>query len=262
VVTPLAGFNSHLFIGNSNYHSFQAKLEKRFSHGFTLLSSYVFSRALGDTCGIDTAGGQAPGCAVQNIHDLRAEYGLDNQQVKHRFVASYIYSLPFGRGQSFGRNWGGIFNGFLGGWSTDGIVTLTSGVPFSITVSSDPANVGGFNAVQRPDLVGNPARPAGADMVNEFFNTAAFAPAAPYTFGNLGRNTMIGPIFEDWDFGMLKDTSIREKADIQFRFEAFNFTNTPHFSTPGNTLGTSSFGQISGTSSPSRKLQFALKLIF
>jgi len=261
VISPLAGFNSHEFTGNNSYNSLQAKVEKRFSGGFTLLSSYLFSRNIGDTCGLDTASGSAPGCAVQNVHNLRAERGLESEQQKHRFVASYLYDLPFGRGRYFGRSWNRAIDAVLGGWSTMGMITYASGLPFTITSAGDPANVGGPNTSVRANLVGNPARPAGVDMLDEFFNTAAFAPSAPFTFGNLGRNTLTGPGLTDWDFGMFKLFSITEKVNTEFRFEAFNFTNTPNFGMPGNVVGTPNFGEIS-SSGLGRKLQFALKISF
>jgi len=262
VVTPLAGFNSQEFTNNNNYNSLQAKVEKRFANGFTLISSYAYSKNISDTCGgtfASTGGG--PGCSPQNVRNLRAERGLASQDQRHRFVASYIYDLPFGRGRHFGNGWNGAVDAVLGGWSTNGIVTLASGQPFTIAASGDPANVGTFNSTQRADLVGNPARPAGANMVDEFFNTAAFAKAAPYTFGNLGKNTMIGPSHADWDFGLFKRFNITERVRAQFRFEAFNFTNTPDFGFPGSAVGTSTFGEIS-SAGLGRKLQLAMKISF
>lgn len=269
-ITPLAGFSGQTFTGNANYNSGQVKLEKRMSHGFTILSSYIYSRSLSDICGLGdgTFSGQAPGCAVQNSYNLRAEYGLDNQHIKHRFVASYIYQLPFGHNRAFGKNWNGAVNAVLGGWSTDGILTFTSGVPFTITVSSDLAGTGNYLSVQRPNQTGNPARPAGANPVAQFFNTAAFTPAAAYTFGTLGRNTMTGPGYSNMDAGLFKNTKFYRSADLQFRFEVFNVTNTPQFSTPGNSLtpgvavSTTTFGQITSTVGNSRKLQFGAKVSF
>ncbi len=260
VISPLGDFTDMLYLGNSTYNSLQAKVEKRFSGGFTLLSSYIFSKTLGDTCGF-SGSGTTPGCGPQNIQNLKAEKGPDNQDRRHRFVASYIYDLPFGRGRHFGNGWNGAVDAVLGGWSTEGILTLTSGGPFTITVASNPANISTTYSVNRPNLVGDPARPSGADPVNEFFNTAAFAPNAPYTFGNLGRNTMVGPSLADWDFGLFKHFNITERVGAQFRFEAFNATNTPNFGTPGNSLGTPNFGVIT-SSGLGRKLQLALKLSF
>jgi len=262
IISPISGFQAHRFNGNANYHSLQAKLEKRFSGGFTILSSYIWSRTIGDTCGF-SGSGNAAGCGEQNVRNLRLERGLDNQHRKHRFVASYIWQLPFGRGRRLGQNWGPVAEAVAGGWSVQGILTLTSGSPFSILVPGDPANVGGVaGTVNRPNLVGDPERPAGVDPVDQFFNTAAFEPNAPFTFGNLGRNTLTGPSLKNFDFGLFKDFLIREGMTAQFRFEAFNFLNRPQFAIPGNQVGTDPFGQISSTTQNNRKLQFALKLLF
>ncbi|MPZ21625.1 MAG: hypothetical protein GEV06_27605 [Luteitalea sp.] len=262
VVSPLGGFNSHTFDGRATYHSGQVKLEKRFSRGFTILSSYIFSRTMSDVCAVDAASGNAPGCEVQDVRNLRAEKALDNQHRKHRFVASYVWELPFGRDRRFGSEWGGLLNALLGGWSTQGIITFTSGRPFSVTVGGDPANNGSFESVDRPNLVGDPTRPDGADPVDQFFDTAAFEVPAAFTFGNAGRNTLTGPSLNNGDLGLFKRFDLGGDVDAEFRFEAFNVTNTPHLGLPNAVLGTSSFGQISGTASPNRKLQFGLKVLF
>lgn len=263
-VTPLGGFNTQEFSGASNYNSLQAKIEKKMSHGFTVLSSYIFSRALSDICGIGdgTFSGQAPGCGFQDVRNLKAEYALDNQHVKHRFVASYIYQLPFGHNRMFGSHWNGAVDAILGGWSTDGIVTFTSGVPYSIILNTDRANTGNYNGVQRPNLVGNPAPLPGADKLTQAINPAAFALPAQYTFGNLRRNTMIGSSVRNLDIGLFKDTKFFREANLQLRAEAFNLTNTPSFSTPANSFGAATFGQITSTQSSSRKLQFGAKISF
>jgi outer membrane receptor protein involved in Fe transport len=261
VVSPLAGFNSHIFAGNNTYNSLQAKLEKRFSSGFTVISNFTYSRDISDTCGLDTPSGSAPGCVIQNVRNLRLMKGLDSQHQKVRFVASYVYVLPFGKGKHFGQSWSGAIDAVLGGWSTNGIFTLASGTPFTVDSNGDPTNVGTTNTVDFANIIGNPARPAGADKVNEFFNTAAFTNALPYTFGNLGKNTMIGPSLGNWDFGLFKQFMIAEKVRADFRFEAFNFTNTPYFGAPGNRVGTPTFGELT-SSGPGRKLQLAVKFSF
>ena len=262
VISPISGFQAHRFNGNSTYNSAQVKLEKQFGQGFTILSSYIFSRTIGDTCGF-SGSGNASGCGKQDVRNLRPEKSLDNQHRKHRYVASYIWEFPFGRGQRFGQNWSGVANAILGGWGTNGIVTLSTGSPFSITVRGDPANVGGVaRTVNRPNLVGDPRRPDGVDPIDQFFSTAAFEANAPFTFGNLGRNTLTGPSFNTFDFGLFKNFAIKEGVSAQFRFEAFNFTNSPQFSNPRRIVGPRNFGQISSTSTNNRKLQFGLKILF
>ncbi len=257
VVSPLARVIRHEWTGNSNFHSLQTKVEKRFSTGFTLLSSYMFSRTIGDSCGF-AGSGNASGCGIQDPTNLRLERSLDNQHIKHRLVGSYIVELPFGQGRRWGSNWSGTANALLGGWRVAGIVTLTSGPPFNVVVQGDPANTGTSN---RPDLVGDLERPEGVDKIDQFFNTQAFARNKPFTFGNAGRNLLTGPSFNNFDFSVLKDFTVTEDVRVHVRFEAFNFFNTPHFRTPGNVLGTSTFGRITGAGR-SRNLQFGLKVIF
>lgn len=255
VVSPLGPVFRHEWSGNSNFHSMQTKVERRFSSGFTLLGSYIWSKTIGDTCGF-AGSGNAAGCGFQDAQNLRLERALDNQHIGHRFVTSYVWEIPFGRGRRWGSNWNRAFDALLGGWGFSGIVTFSSGEPFSVTVSGDPANTGDVN---RPNLVGDPR--SGERTVERFFNTGAFQRNEPFTFGDVGRNTLIGPSFGNFDFAALKNFAIAEDVRLQFRFEAFNFTNTPHFGNPGNVLGTQSFGRITGSGRP-RNLQVGLKIIF
>jgi hypothetical protein len=261
IVSPLAGFNSQIMAGNNTYNSFQTKLEKRFSSGFTVISNFTYSRDISDNCGGFAATGTAPGCNFQDVRNLRAMKGLDSQHQKFRFITSYVYVLPFGKGKHFGQNWSGAVDAVLGGWTTNGIFTFASGTPFTVDSNGNPANVGGTNTTIFANVVGDPARPAGVNPVDEFFNTAAFTNALPYTFGNAGKNTMIGPSLGNWDFGLFKQFTIAEKVRTDFRFEAFNFTNTPYFAEPGNTVGTPTFGELT-SSGPGRKLQLAVKFSF
>jgi len=259
-VSPMAEVVRRGFNGNSTFHSLQTKVEKRFSDGLSVLGSYIFSRTIGDTCGFATRG-NSPGClrtGGQNPLDLQAEKGLDNQHVKHRFVMNAIWDLPFGQGRRWGSNWGGALNAAFGGWTLASIVTLTSGQPFSVVVAGDPANIGQGT---RANLVGDPQPDAFQDSLNEYFNTAAFAAPEPFTFGNLGRNTLTGPSLKNVDFATYKRFFLTEGLDLQFRFEAFNFFNRANFNFPGNTLGTAQFAQISSART-ARKLQFGLKLVF
>lgn len=256
--SPLGPVYGHRYDGNSIYHAMVAKIEKRFSKGLTVLSSYTWSRSIGDTCG-QSVDGDATGCGYQNVFNLRAERSLDNQDVPHRFVASVLYDVPVGKGRSLLSSAPRAVDAVLGGWSVGSIVTDTSVVPFSPTVQGNPSNTGTQSIVQRPDVVGDPyniTRTLAAD-----FNTAAFARPANFTYGNAGRNILRGRPQFNWDFSALKTFQIVERLKAQFRFEAFTLTNTPRFGAPGNVVGTAAFGQITGANTP-RNLQFGLKLIW
>ena len=153
----------------------------------------------------------------------------------------------------------------LGGWEVAGITTLETGRAFNIGINFDNANNGARSNSQRPDLVGNPF-PSGFKSTygpgGSYFNKAAFAVAAPYHFGNLGRNALHGPAFHNTDLGAFKNFNLTEKFRLQFRAEFFNIFNNVNFSTPNGVLGDPNFGAILGTDTSQRQVQFALKLLF
>lgn len=152
-----------------------------------------------------------------------------------------------------------VLNAIVGGWSIGSIVSYASGRPYSITVQGNPANTGSVGVVNRPNVSGDPY--AITRTLEKDFDTSVFTPNAQYTIGNLGRNTMRERSEFNWDFSALKNFRIVEGVSLQFRFEAFHFTNTPRFGIPGNVVGTSNFGRITGAGDP-RNLQFGLKLIW
>lgn len=260
-ISPLGAITRTEYTGNSIFHSMQAKVEHRFAQEFTLMSSWIWSRSIGDIIG-DNGPGQSPGSGFQNPANLRGERGLLDTHLAQRFVLSGIWDLPFGRGRQFGSHLHPVLNAFLGDWSLGGILTLTSGRPFNVTVSGNPANSGGTN---RADLVGDPDAVPGGQSVNEFFNIAAFRANKPFTYGNLGRNSLLGPGFKNVDCSLEKQAALFTAWDqpwnLQFRWEFFNVFNHANFGFPGGTLGTPTFGQLTNAD-PSRKMQVGLKLIF
>ena len=259
VVGPLAAMNRHEFNGNSLFHSFQTRLEKRYSNGFTLLSAYVFSKTMGDAGGF-AGSGNAPSSGIQNPLDRRAERGLDNQHRAHSFVSSYIYDLPWGSGRKWGSSWRGVQNTVMGGWTVAGIFSLASGRPFGLNVRGNPANTGDLN---RPNVVpGADHKLSGSQRDPErWFNTDAFVPNNDFEYGNAGRNILLGPGLTNWDFAVYKRFSITEQHSLQFRFESFNVTNTPSFNFPNSQVGNNNFGRITSAGRP-RNLQLGLKFIF
>ena len=259
VVGPLAAMNRHEFNGNSLFHSFQTRLERRYSNGFTLLAAYVWSKNIGDVPGF-SGSGNAPNSGIQNPLNRRAERSLDNQHRKHSFVSSYIYDLPWGQGRRWGSSWGGVQEAVLGGWTVAGIASLASGRPFGLRVRGNPANNGNFS---RPNVVAgvDPHLSGGQRDPERWFNTDAFVSNNEYEYGNAGRNILLGPGLANWDFAVYKRFAIAEGHSLQFRFEAFNFTNTPIFGFPNSEVGNNNFGRITGAGRP-RNLQIGLKYIF
>ena len=258
VTSPLGPIYAYHFDGNAIYHALVSRLEKRFSAGFTLLMSYTFSKAIGDTCG-NAASGNATNCGYQDLRSLGIERSVDSNDIPQRFVISTVYELPVGKGRKLGRGMPAIANQVLGGWSLGSIVTAASGRPFSIINQGNPANTGTYDVVSRPNVLSDPY--AVDRTLDRDFNTEAFVTTAPFALGNLGRNTMRGRGFFNWDFSAHKEWQVFERMRAQFRFESFHFTNTPRFGLPGATLGTAAFGKINSADTP-RNLQFGIKVLW
>ncbi|MBS1828218.1 MAG: carboxypeptidase regulatory-like domain-containing protein [Acidobacteria bacterium] len=258
-VTPLTIVDRHDWFGNSQFHSLQTRLEKRLSSGSSFLIGYTFSKTIGDTGGFSAAG-NPPGTpqGFQNPLNRRLEKALDDQNLRHRLVASHQYDLPFGKGRRFGSNWKGVSDAVFGGWSIGGITTLASGQPMGLTVRGDQANTGDPN---RPNVVGDWHLSRDARTLDRFFNTAAFVPNAQFTYGNAARNLLEQPGLVNVDFASFKRFQVTERIHTQFRFEAFNLFNTPNFGAPTSEVGNVNFGRITGAGR-SRNLQFGLKVIF
>jgi hypothetical protein len=255
--------------GISNYNALQVDLNHRFSHGFSLRGVYTWSKALDDGDSLNaTTAGNAPGL-VSNPYNLRADYGLATYDVRNIGVISAIYALPFGHGQAFGGNLQGWRNALVGGWSVTSIVTLQDGFPFTPQLSYNPSNNGDTRNPVRPFVNPDFTGSAILGKPNQWFNPNAFLQPPPNSgfYGNLGRDTLIGPGLATWDFSALKDTPIHERLTLQFRAEIFNLLNRANFATPNLIVFTPSgvsgtAGAISSTSTTARQVQFGLKLIW
>jgi hypothetical protein len=256
-IGPLANTFRHEATANANFHSLQTKVEKRLSHGLSLLASYMWSKAISDGRGESGAGG-ASNSIPQDPLNLGAERSLADEHRAHRFVLSYTYDLPFGRGNIFGATWNGFADALFGGWSIGGITTLSSGRVVNLSVRGNPANTGGPN---RPNVVGDWRLDEGERSIDRWFNTAAFVPNPQFTYGNAGRNLLIGPGEVNFDLAVFKTFAIRESLRLQFRAEAFNAMNTPQFGVPNAEVGNPELGIIESADRP-RNLQFGLKLVF
>jgi len=259
--------------GFSNYNSLQVRLEKTFSHGLQFEASYTYAHALDDAS--SAALGSLNNGDFRDQRFPSLEYGNSDFDVRHRFVISYIYQLPFGNGKRFGGDATGLKNQIIGNWQIAGITTASTGNWFTITdaatnvSSSDGGGGVGFFEV-RPNVVGNPnAKPC---MAGTVFNTCAFVDnTIPFTFGNAGRNIVRGPGFQNWDFSIFKLFPVREQVRFEFRAEFFNIWNhvNPLFEPQGQIseepqpleFGTPQFGFVQGARDP-RLIQFALKFYF
>ena len=269
---PYAAFGDIQWMENrvlSNYNSMQLRLERRFTRGFSALLSYTWGKALTEApdhistssvgAGFDTGTFREP----QNGNNLKAERGLAEFDVKHRFVASYIYELPFGKGRRWGSNWSGLTDAFLGGWQMSGINTFQSGLGLTATLAgSTVLNIGGERRA-RPNVVGNPVLPDDQRTLQRWFNTDAFAAfnPAPQAFGNEGVGVMRGPGYVNFDFTFSKSFDITEDIRFQFRTELFNAFNRANFGPPNIARDSSGFGQILSASN-ARIIQFGAKIYF
>jgi hypothetical protein len=256
-------------LGNSNYNALQVEANHRFSHGMSLRGVYTWSKTLdnGDSLNVTTSA-NAP-ALTSNPFNLHADYGLGGFDVRHVAVISAIYELPFGRGQVLGNGLSGWGNALVGGWSVNSIVTLQDGFPFTPQLSYNPSNNGDTRNPVRPFRNPDFTGPVILGNPNQWFNPNAFLapPVNSGFYGDLGRDTFIGPGLATWDFSALKDTSIHERLTLQFRAELFNLLNRAHFNTPNLIVFTPSgvsgtAGAITSTSTTSRQVQFGLKLIW
>ena len=260
-------------LGTSNYNALQVDANRRFSHGFSLRGVYTWSKALDDGDSLNaTTAANAPG-TVSNPFNLQADYGLATYDARHVGVINAVYTLPFGKGQPLGNGLEGWSNALASGWSVNSIVTIQSGFPFTPQLSYNPSNNGDTRNPVRPFVNRDFTGPVILGKPSQWFNPDAFLapPANSGFYGNLGRNTLIGPGLATWDFSAFKTTSLHERVALQFRAEIFNLLNRANFNTPNlitftsSTSGTKTSGTagaITSTSTTSRQVQFGLKLIW
>jgi hypothetical protein len=266
---PVTTINYFPHSAHSNYHALTARLERRFLGGFTLLSSFTFSKAISDAPQYRNAGGITgdENSPPQNSFDLAADRSLAYFNAKFRWVTSGVYDLPFGQGHRLAA--GGATAAILGGWQLSAVYQLQSGFPYTIDYKGDPINIGGGSGgiLVRPNYVlgpgGAPVDPnfsSSQRSTAEWFNTAAFVQPV-YSFGTVGRNTMIGDGLSNLDATLARSFRLRERATLQFRSEFFNLANHSNYNLIGRIVNDPTFGIVQNQLPP-RQIQFALKLSF
>jgi hypothetical protein len=236
----------------SNYNGLSLVFRQNGFKGLTMLASYTFSKTL------DVSTDSNGGSNVMNPFNWRLDYGLANWDVRHRFVSSFNYELPFFKSAA-----NRYVKGVLAGWQTNGIVTVQSGFPFAVTISADQANVG--QGTQRANFTGTPVVvDCGSGKLTRCVNIDAFTLPALYTYGNTPRNFLRGPGYVNVDWSLFKNFVLTERFRLQFRWETFNILNHPNFSNPNSTFvpGSTSFGNITSLAANMRQQQFGLKLLF
>jgi hypothetical protein len=241
----------------ADYQSVSFILRQRTWHGLQANAHYTWSRTR--DIGTNSNGGSSQNPGVDPFTQIEVDYGIADWDVPHRFVASYIYDVPFFResGNAFLRY-------ALGGWQISGVTTLESGRPFGLTIQGDRANTG--IGSQRPDLVGAipklscESNPAGPGLVN-CIDPSAFAQPAQFTYGNAPRNLLRGPGDIVTDLSFSKNFPLAGRARFQIRADVFNFFNRVGFGNPNGAFGTANFGRIT-TADPMRRMELGGKIIF
>lgn len=266
---PVTTINYFPHSAHSNYHALSLRAERRFVKGFSLLSSFTWSKAISNAPQYRNAGGITgdENSPPQNSFDLAADRSLAYFNAKFRWVTTGVYDLPFGHGRRMvNQGWGAAV---LGGWQLSGILQLQSGFPYTIDYKGDPINIGGGSGgiLVRPNYVLNssgmpvdPNLPSDQRSTSEWFNTAAFVqPIA--SFGTVGRNTMTGDGLSNLDATIARNFPIGERVNLQFRAEVFDLANHPNFNLIGRIVNDPTFGIVQNQLPP-RQIQFGFKARF
>ncbi len=260
----LGVYNFRPASGSSIYHATQARVEKRFSRGLTLLASFTGGKLIEDTS--QTVGFLGPAPTHQDVYNRRASRSIASQDVNRRLVVSYVYELPLGRGKQFAGGMHKLADYIVGHWQMNGIVIFSTGVPLSVATQQN--NSQSFSAAQWPNVNGkDPTFSAGRSTdqrLAQWFDTGVFSQPSAFTFGTGPRvlPTTRRDGTRTWDFSLFKHVPIRESVRLEIRAEFFNFTNTPNWGAPGQAFGNPQFGVVNAMGTAPRQIQFGLKLYF
>jgi hypothetical protein len=267
--TTIANTWTWFSVGTASYNSLQVDVNHRYSHDLSLRGVYTWSKALDDGDSLNaTTAGNAPGL-VSNPYNVKADWGPATYDVRNLGVISVVYGLPFGNGKRFAANLGRFGNGAVSGWSVNSLVVLQAGFPFTPQLSYNPSNNGDTRNPVRPFANPNFQGKAILGKPAQWFDPNAFLqpPANSGFFGNLGRDTLVGPGLATWDFSAVKDTALYERLSLQFRAEIFNMLNRANFNTPNLIVFTptgvsGTAGAISSTATTARQVQFGVKVLW
>jgi hypothetical protein len=251
---PVSTVNMLQDTARSWYDAGYINVRRRYSKGLTLLANYTYSKNLSNAP--DFRSPMFESAVPQNSYDLDAEKG-PACDIRHRFVVSAVYDIPaYGQGralQTLTRN-----------WRLSTLYQVQSGFPFTISVYGDTANAGtvvGENPI-RANYTGQPVFGPGTGNTNAWFNPAAFATPAAYTFGDVGRNTVYGPGMQTMDVAMTRSFAVVERVRLEMRAEAYNALNHSNWGTPNRFVNTPQFGSITEATTPGREFQLSARLSF
>jgi hypothetical protein len=236
--------------GMAKYNSLQVKVTKRYGRGLTAALAWTWSHNMSN------------GGRPQDSLCTRCEWGNVAEDRRHMVVINHVYQVPFGKGRQFANK--GWLSSIVGNWDLSGIWTMYTGLHFTPSLSSSVSNslAAGITApTERPNVTGVPNLPADQRTITRWFNVAAFASPAQYTFGNASPGMLVGPGYFNLDVGIHRAFPLKDRAKLTFRAEMFNTLNRANFNNPNATIGSTSAGIISATY-PARIMQGALKLNF
>jgi hypothetical protein len=247
-------------IGRSDYRALNVGFDRRLSNGLQFKINYTYSIFLDN---LDARSEIGNGVAFTNYYNQGNDWGLSSNDMRHRLVVSTIYALPVGKGKLYSPS-NKFVDGLIGGWSVGTIIEAHTGPPLNITELTN--NTNSYSDGVRPNVVGDPniaGNRTRAEQLAEWFNTAAFAAPAAYTFGNAGRTFGVAPGLFSLDASLLKDYSW-ERYTLQFRVEALNFTNHANFAPPNTQQGNATFGEVTSliAGNQARIIQLGLHLKF
>jgi hypothetical protein len=251
---PVSGINLLENSARSWYDAGYVNVRRRFSRGWTFLANYTFAKSLSDAP--DFRSPMFESAIPQDNRDLSLEKG-PACDVRHRFALSTVLDLPAWRGA-------GLLGALTRGWHLSAVYQAQSGFPFTVSVFGDTANAGtllGENPV-RANYTGVPLFGPGTRTSDMWFDPAAFATPAAFTFGNVGRNTVYGPGLRKLDLALHREFAVTEKMRFQFRAEFFNALNHTNLGTPNRFVNTPQFGTITEAATPGREVQLGMRISF
>ena len=258
---PVGPINRLVNNGRSQYNAGWILAKRTFSNGFSFLANYTYAHSYSDSPAFRSPAMESE--VPQNSYDLAAEWGRDGCDIRHRFVTSVLYKVPFTSAGGTDRR---LLRALLGDWELAMIYQAQSGFPFTIGVVGDTANVGALlnvNPIRANVVPGqDPDLPSGERTTDRWFNTDAFTTPAAFTFGSAGRNTMTGPSLHKVDLALEKRIPTGGERELVFRTEVFNLLNHTNLGTPERFVNTPQFGSILMAATPARQIQFALRYVF
>jgi hypothetical protein len=245
--------------GRADYNAIQSRFARRMMGGLAFNISYTWSKALGDYLDHLSVGGGAVGNNPLTAYDMGRDYGPLAFDIPHRFVTSFIYELPWGRARQSQPS--GALGVLVSDWVVNGILSLNSGRPFTVT-TTDRANTGP-GRIARANCVGEPT-PDGFDQtLDAWFDINAFRATDNFTYGNCGSNTLRGPSSKSMNLSIFRSVPIGDERRLEFRIETFNLFNWVNYGFPGaNVSNLNTFGRISSTQGDPREIQLAVKFYF